>query len=104
MQWKTDESTQLFEAILQLESLEEAQNFFRDLLSDQEIVEFSSRFAVAKMLYEGVSYAQIQEQTGMSSTTIARISKWLNKGMNGYKKQLNRISTHAGTSSKKSSA
>ncbi|MBU4315348.1 hypothetical protein KJ673_03000 [Patescibacteria group bacterium] len=104
MQWKTEQSKQLFEAILLLESLEEAQNFFRDLLTDQEIVEFSNRFAVAKMLYEGVPYTQIQEQTGMSSTTIARISKWLNKGMNGYKTQLNRISPHAGTSSQKSSA
>ncbi len=103
MQWKTEQSKQLFEAILLLESLEESQNFFRDLLTDQEIVEFSNRFQVAKMLYEGVSYTHVQEETGMSSATIARISKWLNKGMNGYKTALNRMHPHA-DSSKKSSA
>ncbi len=104
MQWKTEQSKELFEAILLLESLEEAQNFFRDLLTAQEIIEFANRFTVAKMLFEGVSYTQIQEQTGMSSTTTARISKSLNAGMNGYKTILEREHHHADFSSEKSSA
>jgi len=52
-------------------------NFLRDLLSEKEMVEFSRRFQVAKLLSNKVSYAQIEQQTGMSSTTIARISKFL---------------------------
>ncbi len=86
--WKTTDSQHLFETILGLNSLEETQNFFRDLLTEQEIVEFTNRWKVARMLTEGVSYADIEKETGMSSTTIARISKWLNNGMNGYKTQI----------------
>jgi TrpR-related protein YerC/YecD len=53
-------------------------NFLRDLLSEKEILEFSNRFKVAQMLKEKVSYKQIEEKTKVSSTTIARISKFLN--------------------------
>lgn len=52
-------------------------NFLRDLLSETEILEFSRRFEVAKLLTQKVSYTEIEKQTGMSSTTIARISKFL---------------------------
>lgn len=63
-------------------------NFLRDLLSEKEILEFSRRFEVAKMLNEGESYSKIEEKTRMSSTTIARISKFL-KGKNlGYQKAI----------------
>lgn len=60
-------------------------NFVRDLLSETEILEFSRRFEVAKLLSEKVSYTKIEEKTGMSSTTIARISKFL-KGNNKWYK------------------
>ena len=53
-------------------------NFLRDLLTEKEILEFSRRFEVAKMLEKNMSYSVIEEKTGMSSTTIARISKFLN--------------------------
>ena len=52
-------------------------NFLRDLLSEKEIREFSRRFEVAKLLTQKISYTEIEKQTGMSSTTIARISKFL---------------------------
>jgi TrpR-related protein YerC/YecD len=52
-------------------------NFLRDLLSEKEIIEFSKRFEVAKMLSEKISYKEIEEKTKMSSTTIARVSKFL---------------------------
>ncbi|MBT3729563.1 hypothetical protein HOF65_06110 [bacterium] len=41
------------------------------------MIEFSRRFEVAKMLDEKISYSLIEEKTNMSSTTIARISKFL---------------------------
>jgi len=52
-------------------------DFLRDLLSENEILEFSRRFEVAKMLEEKKSYSEIEQKTKMSSTTIARISKFL---------------------------
>jgi len=54
-------------------------------------VEFSRRLEIAQMLDNGVSYRKIQKSTGQSSTTIARISKWLKKGKGGYRLILDRI-------------
>ncbi|MDD2917131.1 MAG: YerC/YecD family TrpR-related protein [Candidatus Gracilibacteria bacterium] len=67
---------------------DEVYSFLRDLLSSSEIQEFSHRFRVARMLQEGVSYKKIEESTGMSSTTIARISKFLKGENHGYARAL----------------
>jgi len=89
--WINKSSDSLFKAILALKDLDEARRFFRDLLTEEEIKEFANRWQVAQMLSQKVPYTQIEKQTGMSSTTIARIAKWLNRGMNGYKLMLNRV-------------
>lgn len=80
----------LYKAILALKNIDEAKKFFRDLLTEQEIEEFSKRWQVANMLSEKISYSTIEKKTGLSSTTIARISKWLNKGKGGYKLAIKR--------------
>lgn len=78
----------LLQIIVGLKNLEDAQNFFRDLLSESELDEFATRWQAAQMLYNGRTYVEIEQKTGLSSTTIARISKWLHDGRGGYKKQL----------------
>lgn len=82
----------LYNAFLSLKTEDECQKFLRDLLTKTEIDEFANRWKVARMLHQKHSYKDIEEATGMSSTTIARISKWLSDGMGGYKLMLNRIS------------
>ncbi len=89
--WDNKVSEDLFRAILALRNLEEAKRFFRDLLTPEEIIEFSKRWQAAQMLASKISYRQIEKQTGLSSTTIARISKWLNKGKGGYKLMISRL-------------
>lgn len=91
--WINSETDNLFNAILELKNLDEARRFFRDLLTEEEIKEFSNRWKVAQMLSKNISYSKIEKETGMSSTTIARISKWLTKGMDGYKLILNRLNS-----------
>lgn len=81
--------------ILRLKTTDEARRFFRDLLTEEELMEFGNRWLAARLLAKGVSYTKIQRRTRLSSTTIARVSKWLNKGMDGYKLMLQRISHHA---------
>lgn len=81
----------LYKAILALDSVDETRRFIRDLLTEPEILEFANRWKVARMLSNNISYTQIEKETGMSSTTIARISKWLNKGMGGYKSVIKKI-------------
>lgn len=85
------ETKDLYEAILLLSSTEEATNFFRDLLTKQEIIEFSKRWQAARLLHKKMPYTKISEITNLSSTTIARISLWLNHGKDGYKSILDKI-------------
>ena len=89
--WDTPESRELFKAILALKTLSEAKKFFRDLLTEKEIIEFSQRWKVARMLIEKVPYEKIAEETGMSSRTIARVQSWLQDGMGGYKLMIKRL-------------
>lgn len=81
----------LLNTILALKDLKEAKAFFRDLLTEAELDEFGNRWLAARMLNSRVSYNQIQKTTGLSTTTIARISKWLKRGRGGYKLMLKRV-------------
>jgi TrpR-related protein YerC/YecD len=84
----------LFDAIACLKGFDEIQIFFRDLLTEAELRELSARWTAARMLACGESYARIIEATGLSSTTVARVSKWLGKGgAGGYKLVLDRLGT-----------
>lgn len=85
------ETKQLYNALLSLKTEGECKRFLRDLLTESEIKEFANRLTVAKLLSKKMSYLEIEKQTGMSSTTIARIQKWLTNGMGGYKLVLRRI-------------
>jgi len=80
-----------FKAILSLKNEDEARRFLRDLLTEAEIKEFTNRWKVVRMLSEKVPYEQITKDTGMSSTTIARIQKWLNGKLGGYKLMIKRL-------------
>lgn len=75
-----------------IDSKERIWEFLLDLMTDKEILEFARRFDVAKMLDQGISYTRIEKKTGMSSTTIAKISKSLNSDNLGYKNAINIIS------------
>lgn len=81
----------LYAAINRLESLDECRKFFRDLLTETEIREFAERWKVARMLWQGVPYTTIEEETGLSSRTIARVHKWLKTGKGGYLMMLRRM-------------
>ncbi len=91
--WINKSSDSLFKAILTLKDLDEARRFFRDLLTEEEIKEFSNRWIVAQMLADKVPYTRIEKETGMSSTTIARIAKWLNGQLKGYKTIISRLNS-----------
>lgn len=89
--WNTKKNKQLVTAILALKNSDETTRFLRDLMTEKEILEFSNRLEAASLLSKDVQYNTIIETTGLSSTTIARISKWLKGSLGGYKLILNRI-------------
>lgn len=86
-----EKTKSLLNTILVLKDIKEAKAFFRDLLTEAELDEFGNRWLAARMLNDGVSYNVIQKTTGLSTTTIARISKWLKRWRGGYKLMLKRF-------------
>lgn len=82
------EADALLSSILSLSDLSEARRFFRDLMTEDEIRMIVDRWQVARMLHAGRTYRQIAEDTGLSSRTIARISRWLQSGKGGYRHML----------------
>ena len=97
MDWKKPEIEQFVAALLSLRSPEEMQRFLRDVLTEKEIKEFANRLKTARMLDNKEPYTTIQKATGFSSTTIARVSRWLQKGQGGYKMVLDRLHHSAST-------
>jgi len=89
--WLNKDIDYLFKAITKLQSTQDCEKFFRDLLTINEIKSFAERLKVANMLNKGSTYKQIEKKTGASSTTIARINRWLEYGEGGYKLILRRM-------------
>ena len=87
----TEAVKHLFEAVLQLENVEECYQFFEDVCTINELLSLSQRFEVAKMLTENKTYLEIAEQTGASTATISRVNRSLNYGNDGYDMVLNRL-------------
>ncbi|KPC72574.1 hypothetical protein ADL26_14670 [Thermoactinomyces vulgaris] len=85
------EVEQLFNAVLQLENMEDCYRFFEDLCTVNEIKSLAQRLEVARMLEEGYTYNQIETETGASTATISRVKRCLHYGTDGYKLALDRL-------------
>jgi TrpR-related protein YerC/YecD len=86
--WRTPNVDALFEAILRLETPGEAAAFFRDLCTLGELHDMGQRWAVVRMLDQGLHYVDISRLTGASTATITRIASWLKHGEGGYRAML----------------
>lgn len=91
---RTSEVEQLLDAILALETPDEAYSLMLDLCTVRELQEMAQRLEVARLLSDGAHYTAIQEATGASATTISRVSKALNYGADGYKHVLDRLAAN----------
>jgi len=88
---KNPELDLFFEAILQLENIDECYNFFEDVATINEIKSLAQRIHVAKLLKEKKVYTEIADKTGASTATISRVNKCLNYGAGGYELILDRL-------------
>lgn len=86
--WKTPKLKKLAKAFLSLKTEIDMLNFMRDLLTVEELSEFSNRLEAMKMIEKKIPYREIAKKTGMSTTTITRIAHWLKHGEGGYEKIL----------------
>ena len=81
----------LSNSFLFLNDPQEIFEFLRDLLTVEELQEFQKRFDIAVRLHYKIPYTQIQEELGVSSTTVARVSKYLKGNHQGYEKVIQRM-------------
>jgi TrpR-related protein YerC/YecD len=89
--WRTADMDGLIEAVLRLQTPDEAARFLRDLCTLGELRDLAQRWAVVRRLDAGEHYAAISRETGASTATITRIASWLNHGEGGYREALDRL-------------
>lgn len=90
--WKTPEMEMLFSAIHLLKNEAEIAMFLRDLCTISELTEMSKRFAAVKMVHKKAPIREIAQKTGLSTTTVNRVSQWKNSlGEGGYDLILQRL-------------
>ena len=80
-----------FQAILNLDNMEECDSFFEDICTIAELKSISQRLQVAIMLKNGYTYTEICSHTKVSTATISRVNRSLEYGADGYKKALERL-------------
>lgn len=80
----------LFGALISLRTLTECRNFFRDLCTPAELQALVDRWQVVELLEQGLTYRKINEQTGVSVTTIGRVARFLTDGFGGYRAAIDR--------------
>lgn len=86
MYYDKDLVKELYESIVNLSSVEECNELFEDLCTYKEILQMAQRLKSAELLLEGKTYAEVIEQTGISSATLSRVSRCVQAGSGGYKK------------------
>jgi TrpR-related protein YerC/YecD len=82
---------ELFNAVLQLETLDECRAFFQDLCTPAELQAMKDRWVVAELLADGLTYRQIRDRTGVSVTTVGRVARCLAEEPAGYAAVLRRL-------------
>ena len=85
---RTEEVENLLTVLTGIEDNDAMFALLEDLFTVREIKESSQRLQVARMLDEGNPYTVVEQATGASTTTIARVSKCLGYGAGGYEKAL----------------
>ena len=74
----------LMQAICLLKNEDESLAFFNDLCTPAELEAMADRWEVVPLLRQGMPYRKINEQTGVSVTTITRVARCLTMGNGGY--------------------
>lgn len=94
---RTALTNELAEALVALESAEEARALLIDLCTPAELHALAERWHVAKLLDAGeLTYREIHDATGVSTTTVVRVARFLRQEANGgYRRLLDRLGDRA---------
>ena len=88
---KSDQVDLFMQAVLELNTEEEAYRFFEDVCTIAEVKSMAQRIEVARLLRAGVTYQEIAKETGASSATISRVNRALLYGAEGYRRVLDAL-------------
>ncbi|MDQ7017820.1 MAG: YerC/YecD family TrpR-related protein [Robiginitomaculum sp.] len=88
-----DDTEALLCALTSLHNRDELLRFLTDLCTPAELRALAARWQVAKLLDAGdLSYREISEKTGASTTTVGRVARFLNEeSYQGYRIALDRV-------------
>lgn len=75
----------LLDRIMKLETREECELLLEDLCTYAEAENMAQRLYSAKLVLEGKTYAQVEEETQISSATLSRVSRCIKYGGGGYR-------------------
>jgi len=91
-----DTRKDLAKALASVKSAEEMERFLVDLCTPAELRALAERWHVAQMLDAGEqSYREINALTGVSTTTIGRVARFLkDEPHQGYRTVLDRMQGH----------
>ena len=78
----------LYTTILNCKTAEDLDDLFDDLCTYKEVEQMAQRIEAAKMLAQGKTYAEIIDKTAISSATLSRVSRCVQRGSGGYLKFL----------------
>ena len=80
----------LADAVLLLQTRDEARRFLRDLCTLPELEALTHRWQTVQLLEQNVPYLEIAERVPTSTATVTRVAQWLRHGAGGYRIALDR--------------
>lgn len=83
--WKISQAKILISAFSRLKNKKEIRKFLTDLLTVKELKEITRRLLIAKLLFEGKTYKEIQKELHVNPITINRVNLKIKHGQGGYK-------------------
>ena len=81
----------LADAVLLLQTRDEARRFLRDLCTLPELEALTHRWQTVLLLERGMPYLEIAERVPTSTATVTRVAQWLRHGAGGYRLVLDRL-------------
>lgn len=83
--WRTPSVEQLADALVGIDDRETMLAFLRDVCSFTELAALAQRLEVARLVDQGVPYAEVARRLGASTATVTRVAQWLRHGEGGYR-------------------
>lgn len=73
----------LYEVLVRVASVDECRELLDDLCTVKEVEQMAQRIKAAELLIKGKTYAQVMDETEISSATLSRVSRCVQYGK-GY--------------------